>query len=316
MRRRELLSLLAAALCVPRAAYGQQRLPVIGFLSSRSPEDSAPLFDAFRGGLREMGFVEGQNVSITSLWAHGEYGRLPSLAADLPKRSVAIIIAAGGDLPALAAKAATSTIPIVFTGSDDPVRFGLVASLNRPGSNVTGVSLFTSELEAKRFALLRELMPQARLIAMLVNPENPSVKKDIRDIQTAASTIPQAVEFLRASSEGELDAAFKELVKLRADAVLVGHDPYFNSRREQIVELAARHSLPAIYEFREFVVAGGIMSCGSRITENYYLVGVYAGRILKGANPAELPVIQPSKFELVINNKTAKALRLTIPPGR
>jgi putative tryptophan/tyrosine transport system substrate-binding protein len=313
MRRRDLLITIAAGL-TPVRAGAQQRNPVIGFLSSRSPDESASLVAALREGLREGGFTEGQNATLTFRWAHGDYERLSALAADLTSSSVAVIVAAGGSLPALAAKRATSTIPIVFTGSDDPVRFGLAASLNRPGGNVTGVSLFTSELEAKRFALLRELVPQARLIVMLVNPNSLSSEKDVQDVQNAASAVAQGIEFLKASSDGEISAAFQAAAERRADAVLVGHDSYFNSRREQIVALAARHKLPAIYEFREFVLAGGLMSYGSRIAENYRLVGAYVGRILKGANPTELPVVQPTKFEFVINLKTANSLGLTIPP--
>jgi putative ABC transport system substrate-binding protein len=222
-------------------------------------------------------------------------------------------MAAGGDRPALAAKAATSTIPIVFTGSDFPVKVGLVASLSRPGGNVTGASLFTSELEAKKLALLRELIPNAPLIAMLVNPINPSAETDIEDVQKAAAAVGQRVSQLRASSEQEIDTAFETVVKQRANALLVAHDPIFLSRRDQFVALAARHKVPAIYEFREFAVLGGLMSYGSRITDNYRLGGNYAGRILQGVKPADLPVQQPTKFELVINLKTAKALGLEIP---
>ncbi|MGA9200752.1 MAG: ABC transporter substrate-binding protein [Pseudolabrys sp.] len=222
---------------------------------------------------------------------------------------------AGGDRPALAAKAATSTIPIVFTGSDFPVKVGLVASLSRPGGNVTGASLFTSELEAKKLALLRELVPKAPLIAMLVNPTNPSAETDIEDVRKAAAAVGQQIFLLRASSERDIDAAFEAVVQQRANALLVAHDPIFLSRRDQFVALATRHAVPAIFEFREFVVAGGLMSYGSRITENYRLGGNYAGRVLKGAKPADLPVQQPTKFELVINLKTAKALGLTVPPA-
>jgi putative tryptophan/tyrosine transport system substrate-binding protein len=236
------------------------------------------------------------------------------MATDLVSRHVAVIIAAGGDRPALAAKAATSTIPIVFTGSDFPVKIGLVASLSRPGGNVTGASLFTSELEPKKLALLRELVPSAPLIAMLVNPTNPSAETDIQDVRKAASSVGQQILFLRASSEPEIDSAFESVVQHRADALVVAHDPIFLSRRDQFVGLAARHRVPAIYEFREFVVGGGLMSYGSKITDNYRLAGNYTGRILKGANPADLPVQQPTKFELVINLKTAKTLGLEIPP--
>ncbi|MFZ1045070.1 MAG: ABC transporter substrate-binding protein, partial [Pseudolabrys sp.] len=300
----------------PLGARAQQRpMPVIGFLSSRSPGESTSVVAAFGQGLNETGYVEGQNVAIEFRWAEGQLDRLPAMALDLVSRQVAVIIAAGGDRPALAAKAATSTIPIVFTGSDFPVKVGLVASLSRPGGNVTGASLFTSELEAKKLALLRELVPKAQLIAMLVNPTNPSAETDIEDVRKAAAAVGQQIFLLRASSERDIDAAFEAVVQQRANALLVAHDPIFLSRRDQFVALATRHAVPAIFEFREFVVAGGLMSYGSRITENYRLGGNYAGRILKGAKPADLPVQQPTKFELVINLKTAKALGLTVPPA-
>jgi putative ABC transport system substrate-binding protein len=253
-------------------------------------------------------------VAVEYQWADGQLDRLPTIAAHLVNRRVAVIVAAGGDRPALAAKAATSTIPIVFTGSDFPVKVGLVNSLNRPGGNVTGASLFTSEVETKKFALLRELLPKASLIALLVNPSNPSAESDVKDLQNAAGSVRQRISLLKASNEREIDAAFETVVKERADALLVAHDPIFLSRREQFVALAARHRTPAIYEFREFVLIGGLMSYGSRITENYQLGGRYAGRILKGEKPADLPVQQPTKLELAINLKTAKSLGLEIPP--
>jgi putative ABC transport system substrate-binding protein len=304
-----------AATLPPLTARAQQAaVPVIGFLSSRSPGESASVVAAFRESLNEAGFIEGRNIAIEFRWADGQYDRLPAMAADLVSLKVALIIAAGGDRPALAAKAATSTIPIVFTGSDFPVKVGLVASLSRPGGNVTGASLFTSELEAKKLALLREMVPKTSLIAMLVNPTNPSAETDIGDVQTAAAAVGQRIFLLRAGSERDIDAAFEMVVQQRADALLVAHDPYFLSRREQFIAQAAHHKVPAIYEFREFVLGGGLMSYGSRITDNYRLGGSYAGRILKGAKPTELPVQQPTKFELVINLKTAKALGLDVPP--
>jgi putative ABC transport system substrate-binding protein len=315
MQRREFITLVGgAAAAWPLVAYAQQpAAPVIGFLSSRSVGESASVVEAFREGLNEAGFAEGQNISIEFRWAEGQYDRLPAMAADLVSRRVALIVAAGGDRPALAAKAATSTIPVVFTGSDFPVKVGLVASLSRPGGNVTGASLFTSELEAKKLSLLREMVPKALLIGMLVNPSNPSAETDIGDVQRAAAALDQQIVFLRAGNEREIDAAFEMVVRQRANALLVAHDPYFLSRRKQFITQAARHKIPAIYEFREFVLDGGLMSYGSKITDNYHLSGRYAGQILKGAKPAELPVQQPTKFELAINLKTASALGLTVP---
>jgi len=316
MRRREFIAALGVAAASPVVAWGQQpAMPVVGFISSRSPAESASVLAAFQQGLADTGYVEGKNVRVEYRWAEGQIDRLPAIAADLVSAQVAVIIAAGGDRPALAAKAATSTIPIVFTGSDFPVKVGLVASLSRPGGNVTGASLFTSELEAKKLTLLRELIPNAPLIAMLVNPTNPSAETDIEDVQKAAGAVGQQISLLKASTEQEIAVAFETAVKQRATALLVAHDPIFLSRRVQFVALAAHHRMPAIYEFREFVVLGGLMSYGSVITANYRIAGNYAGRILQGAKPADLPVQQPTKFELVINLKTAKALGLDVPPS-
>jgi ABC-type uncharacterized transport system substrate-binding protein len=289
-------------------------MPVVGFLHLASAGSFVQFLAAFRQGLNEAGYVEGQNVTIEYRWAEGQYERLPGLAAELVGRRVAVIVAGGGDRPVQAAKAATTTIPVVFTGTDDPVGFGYVASFNRPGGNITGVSLFTSQLEAKKFALLRELAPAIPRIAMLVNPNNSTIETDVADVQTAARAIGQQIDVLRAANEREIDQAFRTMARQRSDALLVAHDPFFNSRREQLITLAAFLAIPAIYEFREFVMAGGLMSYGTKLTDNYRLAGLYAGRILKGAKPAELPVQQPTKFELVINLRTAKALKLEIPP--
>jgi putative tryptophan/tyrosine transport system substrate-binding protein len=315
MRRREVLALFGTAVTWPRVGYSQHGHPVIGFLSSRSPDEPELAVEAFRQGLREGGYVEGENLIIEFRWAHGHYERVPALANDLVKRQVALIVAAGGDVSALAARAATATIPIVFTGSDDPVRFGLVTSLNRPGGNITGMSLFTSDLEVKRLALLRELVPQASLVAMLVNPHNPSAAKDIKEVRSAADAVGQPLAIINASTEAEIDAAFAEIARIGAKALLVGHDPYFNTQRNQIVSLTGQHEIPAIFEFREFVLAGGLMSYGSRITENYRFAGIYAARILKGAAPADLPVVQPTTFELALNLRTAKEFGIEIPPS-
>jgi putative ABC transport system substrate-binding protein len=313
VKRREFITLLGGAAAWPLAARAQQpALPVVGFLHLASAGSFVQFLAAFRQGLNEAGYIEGQNVAIEYRWAEGQHERLPGLAAELIGRRVAVIVAGGGDRPVQAAKAATTTIPIVFTGTDDPVGFGYVASFNRPGGNITGVSLFTSQLEAKKFALLRELAPTLPRIAMLVNPNNRTVETDVSDVQAAA--IGQQIDVLRAANEREIDQAFRTMAQQRSDALLVAHDPFFNSRREQLVTLAAYLAIPAIYEFREFVVAGGLMSYGTKLTDNYRLAGLYAGRILKGANPAELPVQQPTRFELVINLKTAKALKLEIPP--
>jgi putative tryptophan/tyrosine transport system substrate-binding protein len=270
---------------------------------------------AFRRGLGEAGYVEGQNVVIEYRWAEGRYDRLPPMAADLVGRKVDVIVTSGGSPPALTAKRATSAIPIVFIVADDPVEAGLVASFSRPGGNLTGTSIMGAELMPKRFELVCELVPEARVIALLLNPNNPAAQPKIQDVQEAARAKGVQLELLSAATESEIDAAFAALVQRQAEAVLVGADPFFNTRREQIVMLAASHAVPAIYQVREFVAAGGLISYGASIAVVYRQAGIYAGEILKGAKPADLPVQQPTRFELVINLKTAKALGLTIAPS-
>ena len=303
-----------ASLAWPRGARAQQKaMPVIGVLSTASPNPVAsPPLAAFRQGLSETGYVEGQNLAIEYRWAEGSYDRLPALAADLVGRKVDVIVAASSPA-ALAAKNATSTIPIVFFSGGDPVADGLVASLARPGGNLTGFSNLTAELMPKRLELLSELVPQARVIALLLNPNNPGTERIIRDMEEAARAKGVQLPILKAATESEIDAAFATLVELHAGALFVGGDPFFNSRREQLVALASRHAVPAIYERREFVAAGGLISYGPSLTAAFRLIGTYAGKILKGEKPADLPVQQPTKFELVINLKTAKALGLTVP---
>jgi putative ABC transport system substrate-binding protein len=316
MNRRELILLLGGAVAAPSVLRAQQKAmpPVIGFLSSsRSSGTLAASLAAFRQGLSETGYVEGQNLAIEYRWAEGSYDRLPALAADLVSRKVDVIVASGALPSALAAKNATSSIPIVFTGVGDPVGVGLVASLARPGGNLTGFDLMSTELMPKRFELLSELVPQARVMALLVNPNYANTERIIREVQQAARGKGVQLHILKAGTESEIDAAFALLVELHAGALLVGADPFFNSRREQLVTLASRHSVPASYEFRESAAAGGLISYGSNSTAMSRQVGIYAGRILKGEKPSDLPVQQPTKFELVINLKTAKALGLAVP---
>ncbi len=314
MKRRELVLLLGGAMTVPRALRAQQKaMPVIGFLGSTSPDPYAPFVAAFRQGLNETGYVEGQNVAIEYRWAENHADRLPAMAADLVGRKVDMILAAG--LSALAAKSATSTIPIVFPAFSDPVAAGLVASLARPGGNLTGFSPFQFELMPKRLELLTELVPQARVIALLVNPNDPRAEGLIRDMQEAARAKGVQLPILKAATESEIDAAFATLVKLHAGALLVFPDPFFGTRREQLLALASRHAVPAIYAWREWAEAGGLISYGASIPALFRQAGIYAGRILKGAKPADLPVQQPTTFELVVNLKTAKTLGLTAPPA-
>jgi putative ABC transport system substrate-binding protein len=314
--RRKFLATLGGAAAWPFTARAQQAaLPVIGFLSSRSPHEAAFVVAAFHRGLREGGYSEGENVGIEYRWAEGQYDRLPALAADLVRRRVAVIASTGGIGAAIAAKQATSTIPIVFTAGDDPIKHGVVASLNRPGGNVTGIYNFISAIEAKRFGLLRETVPTPASIAVLLNPSYPGFDLQSRDLQEAARAVSQEIQVLNASSEADIHAAFRTVARLSAAALLVGADPFFNGRREQLVTLAAHYNVPTMYELREYAVAGGLMSYGTNLADAYRQVGSYAARILKGDNPADLPVVQSSKFELVINLKTAKALHLTIPAG-
>jgi putative tryptophan/tyrosine transport system substrate-binding protein len=315
MRRREFITLLGgAAAAWPLAARAQQPMPVIGLLGSTASSEYAFAVAAFKQGLNEVGFVEGLNVAIEYRWAEGQYGTLQTLAADLVERRVTLIVALGGSTAALAAKAATSEIPIIFNIGADPVDAGLVTSLARPGGNVTGVAMIGGELFAKRLELLRELLPQASLIAVLVNPADPKAMPEARDMQKTAVVLGRQIQVLTASSDADFDAAFAALSQQQIDALVVGNDGFFNSRRARIVSLAARHAIPAIYPWRTFVEAGGLISYGANLANAYREAGIYAGKILKEAKPADLPVIRPTKFELVINLKTAKALGLTLPP--
>ena len=316
MKRREFITLVGgAAAAWPFAARAQQTMPVIGFLSTRTPDESEHVVAAFRRGLAESGYVEGQNVAVEYRWALGYYDRLPALAAELVRLPVAVLAATGGDPAALAAKTATTTIPVVATFSADPVARGLVASLSRPGGNVTGVNNLTSALEAKRFGLLRELVPQAATIGVLLNPTWPLAANQLRDMQEAAHYIGVQIYILRASSDHEIDTAFEFASQQSIPALVVAGDAFLNTRRDRVAALATRHALPAMYSFRDYAVAGGLMSYGIDLLDVYRQVGIQAGRILKGAKPADLPVVQPTKFELVINLKAAKALGLNFPPG-
>ena len=314
MTRRELLLLVGGTMIPLRALRAQQKaMPVIGYLGSGLPGAFAPLAAAFQQGLSETGYVEGQNVAIEYRWAEDPYDRLPALAADLVNRKVDLIVASGGLLSALAAKRATSTIPIVFTGVSDPVAAGLVASLARPGGNLTGFSPFQVELMPKRLELLTELVPQAKVIALLANPNFPLTEQIIQDLQEAARTKGVELSILKVSTDSEIDAAFSTLVQRHAGALLVPADPIFNSRRKQLLALASHYSVPAIYGWREIAEAGGLISYGPSLPAIHLQVGIHAGKILKGAKPADLPVEQPTTFELVINLNTAKALGLTVP---
>ena len=316
MKRREFIaSAGAAAVGWPFASRAQQAVPVIGFLSTESPGQFAHIVVAFRRGLNETGFVEHRNVGIEYRWAEGRYDRLPALAAELASQRVAVIVATGGTVAGQAAKRATATIPIVVVIGDDPVRVGLVASVNRPGGNITGVMILSTLLAAKRLELLRDMLPKANVIGALINPTNStSASSQLKDLETAARTIGMDLRIVNASNERDLDAGFATLAQQHVDALIVSTDPYYNSRREQIVGLAARHAIPATYAFREFADAGGLISYGTSRAHAYRQAGVYVGRILKGEKPAELPVLQPTTLELIINLKAAKALGLNVPP--
>jgi putative ABC transport system substrate-binding protein len=317
LKRREFITLLGGAAAVwPLAAWAQQAaMPVIGYLNTGSSNSFAHLVNAFRLGLKDTGYVEGQNVAIEYRWAENRYDQLPALAADLVNRQAAVIIATGGEQSAVAAKAATTKIPILFTAGGDPVRQGLVTSLNQPGGNVTGMFFLSGAIESKRLGLLRELVPNTAIIGVLLNPSSPAAELQLQDIPQAARAIGQKIVILQASNEREVDAAFETLVQRRIGALLVASDPFFSNRRDQILALAAQYSVPTIYYLREFAAAGGLASYGANLAAAFRQVGVYAGRILKGEKPADLPVLQPIKFELVLNLKTASSLGLSIPPS-
>ena len=317
MKRREFIALLGGTAAWPIAARAQQpAMPVIGFLNSTSPEAIADRLRGFHRGLKESGYVDGDNVTIAYRFGENQNDRLPALAAELVQRRVNVIVAGTAPTATLAAKAATTTIPIVFLVSDDPVKLGFVASLARPEGNLTGVNFFNAELNAKRLELLRQLVPGAARIALLVNPANvTTTESSVRDLEMAARVIGVQIRVLNASSSREIDAAFDTMSRERPDALYVGGDNLLNSRRLQLAILAARHSIPAAYASRDYPEYGGLMSYGANVADAYRQVGSHAGRILKGAKPADLPVVQPSKFELVINAQTARTLSLTIPPS-
>jgi putative tryptophan/tyrosine transport system substrate-binding protein len=314
VNRRAFLALIGSAAAWPLAARAQQpAIPVIGFINPASPAELAHRVAALRNGLGEVGFVEGRNVTIEYRWAQGRYDQLPALASDLVQRGVAAIVATGGIASVRAARAATATIPIIFTTGSDPVAAGLVTSLNRPGGNVTGAGLMSANLVAKRIEILRELLPGAASIAMLANAVNPSANFEVDEAQTAARVLGLKISIERTVNAGDFARAFASIAQQRADALIIATDPFFESQQGALVALAAQHAIPTIYALRDYAVAGGLMSYGASITDLYRQAGVYVGRILKGEKPADLPVTQPSKFEFALNMKTAKALRLDVP---
>ena len=315
MKRREFITLFGGAAAWPLAAQAQQSgMPVVGFLSARSPAEAATVLQAFRQGLGQVGYFEGKNVTIEYRWAEGRYDRLPEFANELVRRQVTVIAATGGEPSPLAAKAATKTIPIVFTLGGDPVETGLVASLNRPGGNLTGTTIMAVEMASKRLDLARQLVPKASAMAMLINPKFPTASAELRELQGAAHALGIHINVLNASTEDEIDAAFATIVEQKSGALIIGTDPFLLGQRAQLVRLAARHVVPTIYFLREFVEAGGLMSYGPNIANGYRQAGVYTGLILSGAKPADLPVVRPTQFLFFLNVKTAKSLNLEIPP--
>jgi putative tryptophan/tyrosine transport system substrate-binding protein len=313
--RRDFITLIGGAAAWPLAVRAQQpAVPVIGFLHFRSPDDIANLLAAFRRGLAQNGYVEGQTVTINYRWADGQYDRLGAMAAELARQPVAVLVA-GAEPAVLAAKAATSTIPIVFSIGSDPVELRLVASYNRPGGNVTGINMLTTTLEAKRLGLLHQLVPQATTLGVLLHTDYPTAERQLRDVQTAVHAANLQIHVLRVSNDREIETAFETIARQHIGALTVVGSTFFDARREQLVALAARHAVPTMYQFREYVTAGGLMSYGTDLADVYRQVGIYTGRVLKGSKPADLPILQPTKFEFVINLKTAKALGLASPPG-
>jgi ABC-type uncharacterized transport system substrate-binding protein len=316
MKRRAFIKWLGGATAsLPFAARAQPAMPVIGFLSPRSPDESAHLIGSFRKGLAETGAIEGQNLAIEYRWALGQYDRLPELAKELVHQPVALLVSVGGELAATAAKAATATIPIVSIFTADPVELGFVASLGRPGGNVTGISALNGTLDAKRLGLLHDLVPRATTLGIMLNPAFPSAASQLRNMREAAETIGVQLEVLNAGTDPEIDTAFESIVQRKIPGLAVGVDTYFVTRRDKLVALAVRHGIPTLYSLREFAADGGLMSYGVDLLEMYRQTGVYAGRILKGAKPADLPVMQPTKFELVINLKTARSMGFALSPG-